>query len=276
MVSDTGLVALHLDTASAPAADRKVGPRRAWWRLAIALAVMYALGLHALVGVMLIRSNFVDQVEKKFGIDRPKEFSLVYQHWTAAHSRSDSRARPEALVFIGDSMMRDLDTSSIARHTLNLAIPTDTTAGVLKRMEGYRSLLTARGVVLGIGLNDLLYRPMPSALENFGRILSLVPSAAPVVVLGVLPVDERATDLFKNKDIVALNEGIAGLCAQRPHCFFVPPSGKLRDGNGQLPASAHDGDGVHLSASGHDIYWRDVNAAVLAHIPPAKLVPPQR
>ena len=62
-------------------------------------------------------------------------------------------------MFLGDSIMRDLDTSSIARHTLNMAIPGDTTARLLDRIRAYHSVKTARGVVIGVGLNDLYYRP---------------------------------------------------------------------------------------------------------------------
>ena len=123
---------------------------------------------------------------RKLGILKAGEFEGSYKRFAAAFARSDARARPGAIVFLGDSIMRDLDTSSIARHTLNLAIPTDTTAGVLKRSQTYRSLATARGVVIGVGVNDLVWRPIPEALRNYRSILELVPQATPVLALAVL------------------------------------------------------------------------------------------
>jgi lysophospholipase L1-like esterase len=223
----------------------------------------------------ITKSDFVSRVERKLGILKTGEFEGSYKRFAAAFARGDARARPGAIVFIGDSIMRDLDTSSIARHTLNLAIPTDTTAGVLKRAQGYRSLATARGVVIGVGVNDLVWRPIPEALENYRQILDLVPQATPVLALAVLPVDEREVRQ-RNADIGKLNAGIASLCAVRPGCHFVDASRQLAGAGGNLLPSAHDGDGLHLSAVGHDIYWNAVNAAVLNFIPEARVTPPAR
>jgi lysophospholipase L1-like esterase len=237
---------------------------------------LYGLAVHAVLAASLVYGNLVERIEYKLGIIDHTELDQIYRHWSSAFARADLRARPDALLFVGDSMMRDLDTSSIARHTLNLAIPGDTTVGVLKRLGRYRSLLTARGIVLGIGLNDLMYRSVPEALANFEQILTILPEVKPVIVIAVLPVDERATTLFNNKNIRELNEGMASLCAARERCIFVEPSALLRDGQGNLIASAHNGDGIHLSAVGHDLYWQAINDAVVANVPPPVLTPPER
>lgn len=244
-------------------------------RILLGLLGLYLLALHAALLAAVAKSDFVARIERKLGIHSPGEFEGSYKRFAAAFARSDARARPGALLFIGDSIMRDLDTSSIARHTLNLAIPTDTTAGVLKRIETYRSLATARGVVFGVGINDLMWRPIPEALENYRRMLELVPSATPVLALAVLPVDEREASQ-RNVDIAKLNEGIASLCAARPGCHFVDATRQLAGAGGNLLRSAHDGDGIHLSEVGHDIYWRAINDAVLHFIPDAKITPPAR
>ena len=167
-------------------------------------------------------------------------------------------------MFLGDSIVRDLDTSSMARHTLNLAIPGDTTAGLLGRVRAYGSVRTARGVVIGVGVNDLYYRPVPEAVANYRGILDQVPAGTPVLVLAALPVDERAQPAFRNADVRRLDEALAALCGERPGCRFVDPSPRLVDGTGNLAPADHVGDGVHLSAVGHDAYWGVVNAAVLA------------
>jgi lysophospholipase L1-like esterase len=139
--------------------------------------------------------------------------------------------------------------------------------------QTYRSLATARAVVIGVGGNDLLWRPIPQALRNYQSILDLVPQATPVLALAVLPVDEREVRQ-RNADIGKLNAGIAGLCAARPGCHFVDASRQLAGAGGNLLPSAHDGDGIHLSQVGHDIYWKVVNAAVVNFLPPAHLTPP--
>ena len=221
----------------------------------------------------VMKSDLVTRVERKLGILKTGEFEGSYKRFAAAFARSDARARPGAIVFLGDSIMRDLDTSSIARHTLNLAIPNDTTAGVLNRSKTYRSLATARGVVIGVGVNDLVWRPIPDALRNYRSILELVPQATPILALAVLPVDEREVRQ-RNADIGKLNAGIASLCNARPGCHFVDASRQLAGAGGNLLPSAHDGDGIHLSQVGHDIYWTVVNAAVVNFLPPANLAPP--
>jgi lysophospholipase L1-like esterase len=255
--------------ATSPA--RSARPWRRW--LLLGAIASYLLVLHAAMLGAVMKSDFVTRVERKLGILKAGEFEGSYKRFAAAFARSDARARPGAIVFLGDSIMRDLDTSSIARHTLNLAIPTDTTAGVLKRSQAYRSLATARGVVIGVGVNDLVWRPIPEALRNYRSILELVPQATPVLALAVLPVDEREVRQ-RNADVGKLNAGIASLCAARPGCHFVDASRQLAGAGGNLLPSAHDGDGIHLSQVGHDIYWNVVNAAVVNFLPPANLSPP--
>jgi lysophospholipase L1-like esterase len=247
--------------------------RRWWW--ATAAFVAYVVGLHAVLWVSITQDDFGLRVQRQLGLDPiTKEFDRNYRWWASALARSDARARPGALLFLGDSIMRDLDTSSIARHTLNMAVPGDTTARLLRRMEQYSSVLSARGVVVGVGTNDLMWRSVPEALDNYRQIVSLVPQATPVILLAVTPLDERAGWAGRNADIRRLNTGIAAICAARPGCHFVDFTARLTDGEGNLPAQAHEGDGLHLSATGHEIYWNAVNAAVLSFIPPAVPTPP--
>lgn len=241
------------------------------------IAVGYLLAVHAVLALLMLKTDFAERLNRRLGAVLPvSEFDASYRRWAAAFARSDTYARPGALVFVGDSMLRDLDSSSMARHTLNLAIPGDTTARVLRRMAGYASVGTARGVVLGVGVNDLSRRPIPEIVGNYRRILALVPAGTPVLVLAVLPVDERARAAPRNAEIRSLNDRLAEICAARPGCRVVAPPPGLVDGTGGLAAGAHDGDGLHLSLRGHEAFWRSINAAVQEHVPPADVsAPPQ-
>jgi lysophospholipase L1-like esterase len=129
-------------------------------------------------------------------------------------------------------------------------------------------------VVVGIGINDLDWRPVSEALDNYREIIHLVPQATPILLLPVLPVAREAGGASLNPVIARLNEGVAGLCAARPGCHFVDFRARLTDGEGNLSAHAHDGDGKHLSAVGHEVYWDAINAAVLGFMPPARVTPP--
>jgi lysophospholipase L1-like esterase len=269
-------------TAAAPAGALVRAIRRPVWRgrrLLLVLAAAYLIGLHAMVGVLVLKTDFLDRVENRLNIlysGHGKEFAATYWRWAETLARSDERARPGSLLFLGDSVLRDLDTSSIARHTLNMGIPGDTTAGVLERARTYHTIETARGVVLHFGLNDLPRRPVDEALGNYGRVLDLIPATTPILVVAVLPVDERARRIHSNATIRAMNEGLAGLCGARPNCRFVDPTPRLVDGAGNLAAGMHDGDGIHLSVTGHGIFWSVMNAAIFASMPPAMPIAPAR
>jgi lysophospholipase L1-like esterase len=240
-----------------------------WW-----LAAAYLALLHLALGALVAGTDLPARLHHRWVVLAAPEFDGGYRRWAEALARSDAHARPGALVFLGDSIVRDLDTSSMARHTLNLAIPGDTTAGLLERVRAYGSVRTARGVVIGVGVNDLYYRPVPEAVANYRGILEQVPAGTPVLVLAALPVDERAQPAFRNADVRRLDEALEALCGERPGCRFVDPSPRLVDGTGNLAPADHDGDGVHLSKVGHDAYWAIINAAVLTTVPPARITPP--
>jgi lysophospholipase L1-like esterase len=239
------------------------------------LVVAYVVGLHLAVGALVAKTDFLTRLNHRLvEAAGATEFDDGYRRWATAFARSDAYARPGALVFLGDSIMRDLDTSSIARHTLNMAIPGDTTARLLDRIRTYRSVKAARGVVIGVGVNDLYYRSIPEAVANYRKIMEEVPKGTPLIVVPPLPVDERTNPGFRNDQIRRLNEALAALCGERPGCHFVDPSPRLIDDTGNLAPVNHEGDGIHLSNIGHDAYWRVVNAAVLSDMPPARIVPP--
>ena len=261
------------DTGTTSGARRRGLPARpaSWW-----LAAAYLALLHLALGALVAGTDLPARLHHRWVALTAPEFDGGYRRWAEALARSDAHARPGALVFLGDSIVRDLDTSSMARHTLNLAIPGDTTAGLLGRVRAYGSVRTARGVVIGVGVNDLYYRPVPEAVANYRGILEQVPAGTPVLVLAALPVDERAQPAFRNADVRRLDEALEALCGERPGCRFVDPSPRLVDGTGNLAPADHVGDGVHLSAVGHDAYWEAVNAAVLAAVPPARIVRPEQ
>jgi lysophospholipase L1-like esterase len=239
------------------------------------IAVAYVVGLHLAIGVLVTKTDFLTRLNHRLvEAAGTAEFDDSYRRWATAFARSDAYARPGALVFLGDSIMRDLDTSSIARHTLNMAIPGETTARLLDRVQDYRSVKTARGVVIGVGVNDLYYRSIPETVANYRKIIAEVPESTPLIVMAPLPVDERAEHTFRNDDIRRLSRAIAAACGERRGCHFVDPSPRLIDDTGNLAAEKHDGDGIHLSNVGHDAYWNVVNAAVLADMPPARITPP--
>lgn len=244
------------------------------WPL-VAAVVSYFVIVHATLAFLIMRTDFRERFASwvPFTVTAP-EFNMTYKRMAWSLARADRRARSGALLFIGDSIVRDLDTSSLARHTLNLAIPGDTTKRVHQRMIGYDSLKSARGVVLGVGINDQLYRSVPEAIEIYRKIIKAVPSDVPLIVQAVLPVDPNVAEAFDNRQVANLNAALEPLCASRPGCRFLEIGRALTDAKGDLAPAMHDGGGIHLSAKGGEVYWNAFNKAVYDHMPPARVIEP--
>lgn len=249
------------------------GRGRSWWIWGFAAA--YLLAAHLALATAILKSDFLQRIDRNVVRFLPRaEFDSVYRRWAWALAGSDRAARPGALLFVGDSIMRDLDTGSIARHTLNLAIPGETSARALQRLSGYRSLATARGLVLGVGINDLSFRSAGETLDIHAEILERVPRATPVMILGLLPIDARIRGHEENAYVAAVNDGLRDLCARRFGCHFLDLAARFMDETGGLAPSAHRGDGQHLSAVGREIYWAAVYDAVRQVMPPARVRAP--
>lgn len=244
------------------------------WPL-VAAVVGYFVIVHATLAFLIMRTDFTERFASwiPFTFTAP-EFNMTYRRMAWSLARADRRARPGALLFIGDSIVRDLDTSSLARHTLNMAIPGDTTRRVHQRLLGYESLKSARGVVLGVGVNDQLYRSVPEAVDIYRKILKEVPGDVPLVVSAVLPVDPKTARGFDNQRVREMNAALRPLCASRPGCQLVDVGRALSDAKGDLAPSMHDGSGLHLSAKGSELYWNAFNKAVYDYMPPARVIEP--
>lgn len=116
----------------------------------------YVIILHLLVVLMLFKSDFIQRVEAKLGVDQSEpEISLFYKSMVDYHKRMDGSIPDGAVIFIGDSITQGLATSAISHAGVNLGIGLDTTAGVLNRLQFYKSIDRSKAVVLAIGVNDL-------------------------------------------------------------------------------------------------------------------------
>lgn len=193
------------------------------------------------------------------------EMTQFYKNMVRHHTRTEGNIPDGAVVFIGDSMTQGLNCTSICSYAVNFGIGGDTTVGVLKRIPKYKSLKRASACVLAIGVNDLLRRDNDEIRRNFDAILKAVPPHLPIVVSGVLPVDERVDNAWSgfNQRIRDLNGGIKSLCdAQASRCRFVDSGPRLVDTSGNLAEEYHEEDGVHLTANGYRIWIEDLTPVV--------------
>lgn len=234
---------------------------------------VYFFALHALLLVMLMKSDFINKVKKKFNIPGSSELSVYYHEVTNHHFRMDDNLPDRATVFIGDSITQGLAVAAVADASVNYGVGGDTTLGVLHRVKKYRSLSRAKTVVLAVGVNDLKFRSDQEIIKNFREILANLPDGLPVVISSVLPVDERVRGKrFQNERISIINQELLELTRTLQHVTFVDANPLLKGKDQNLKTEFHTGDGIHLSAMGYQV-WIQVLKQALVNLHPVELRP---
>ncbi|MCP5002955.1 MAG: hypothetical protein GY941_03255 [Planctomycetes bacterium] len=227
------------------------------------IAVIYLIGIHVLLTIVLLKSNFIDRVQSKLGIQQAELHPEITQHFhrrLCYHRRMDGNVPDGAVIFIGDSITQGLCVSATVSPSVNYGIGSDTTVGVLQRLPNYRSIDRASAIVLAIGINDITRRSNDEILENYRNIIEQIPKTTPVVFSAVLPLDENSRDKWqgRNQDrIRGLNSSMKHLAKAERHVFFVDAGPLLVDRSGNLADKYHSGDGIHLNSEGNAI-WIDV------------------
>jgi lysophospholipase L1-like esterase len=240
--------------------------------------IAYLVFLHLFLLLVLVKSDFTTRVGYRVGLIRHVE-SEITQHFERMieyHRLMDANIPDGAVIFIGDSITHNLCVSDIVTPSVNFGIGKDTTVGVLKRLPLYRCLERASLCVMAIGLNDLRRRDNAEILNNYRLILQALPPHLPVVCSAVLPVDERVRRDHggNNIRIKELNGGLKALCgAHSPICTFVDAGPKLIDSSGNLGREYHDGDGVHLNATGKSVWMQEIREIVKRPQPLHSLLP---
>lgn len=167
--------------------------------------------------------------------------------------RLDGSSAEGRVVFLGSSTFQGLDTSSVTPAGLNLSVGGDTLEGLIKRSAAYRSLATARVVIVNIGLNDLM-RTCTQPEVPIEHLFRLFVPETPIIVLGVQGVREaenaRRCDRGLAKLIDEFNRNLLNACSTRKNCQFTPnPVATNMDKN--TMKSLQESDGVHLSQRGY-------------------------
>ncbi len=226
--------------------------------------IAYLATIHFLLAFMVWTSDFFVLVKQKIGISLGQEITEHYKTMVRFHVRIDGNVPDMSVVFIGDSLTQGLCTDAIVYPSVNYGIGTDTTLGVLARIPKYQSLFRASVIVLAIGVNDLKFRDNQHIIQNYARIMEGLPETVPIVCSAVLPLNESiyVRSDVNNARIRELNDMLKTLCSQDARCVFVDIGSRLVDVAGNLLTEFHDGDGIHLNASGNRIWIDELRNAV--------------
>ncbi len=216
-------------------------------------ARLYLTALHVAVAALILVA--IQKPAPHDARQAPYDASKAhYKRMQTYFLRTDGSVPAGGVLFVGDSITRSLHCPSIAANSFNLGIGSDTTDGVVMRIGQYKSLDEAAAVVFAIGTVDLRLNRAPEAiLADYREALAAVGPAVKVVIVGVLPGDDRIGGAKVNDRIVALNGRLRTLAAGRENCVYVDLWDSLVDSTGNLAPDYHVGDGLHLSTAGYAI-----------------------
>jgi lysophospholipase L1-like esterase len=175
--------------------------------------------------------------------------------WRGHLRRLDGASAEGRVVFLGSSTFQGLDVSAVTPIGLNLSIGGDTLDGLSTRAASYRSLATARAVVVNIGLNDL-FRDCALPAARIETLFAQIPVGTPIVLLGIQDVqmsnESRRCGGAISSLIIEFNRTLMNSCRDRSACQFVPSPvffGMAQDAGEPL----QEADGIHLSARGYQL-----------------------
>lgn len=217
-------------------------------------AYIAAFALLILVAVCAFKPGLISHIKTCFAEPAPPpELSHGFYESVGFHQKIDQNLPAGSILFIGDSHVQGLAVTAVTPLGVNFGIGHDTTLGVLHRLPLYSSVKETRAVVLAIGFNDLRRRNNAAIIKNISQILEQIPPGVPVLLCGIMPVDEEPRNLAGyNARILLLNEQLAHLEALRSKTLFLNPTPILANKTGSLPSTLHSGDGIHLNSPGYE------------------------
>lgn len=214
--------------------------------------IAYLVFIHVLLAVVIVKSDFVQRVSARFGF-ATQELPGHYQAMADFQDRVDQNVLAQSVLFIGDSHIQGLAVSAVSARAVNFGIGGDTTVGVMKRLRNYRSLKSAKAVVLAVGFNDLRFRSNDKIVENLREILAFFDERVKVVLCAVIPVGEKEHEAF-NERISNLNAALENSAKRHGNVIYLDSFTELLTAQGYLPATYHLPDAIHLSERGY-AHW---------------------
>jgi hypothetical protein len=204
--------------------------------------------LAALLGLLLVMLRSADVTDgllwrfERFE-GSPVLGQRVFERKLLDHHRvQDALIKPETMLLFGDSHLAALPPSQLGMAH-NFAMGGESAARLAIRLPSYRSLLHARGVVLGAGTNDLAEgASVDDVLSAWDRLLASIPEPRRLLCIGMPQPgveDPRATAFIQ------VNRGVAQRCEALGARFLA-----ITPGKGAWAQTDWASDGVHLNLMG--------------------------
>jgi lysophospholipase L1-like esterase len=156
-------------------------------------------------------------------------------------------------VFIGDSIVKRFNFQEFFSdfHILNRGIYSDTTAGVLKRLDININNLLIDKLFIMIGYNDLDYRTDDEIVKNIFKIIENI-KADKIYLHSILPVNASRHKI--NQRIISINDMLKDRCPEYK-AKYIDLHSHFYLNYGLHPKFSNDG--VHPNHFGYKL-WHDV------------------
>jgi len=196
----------------------------------------------------------------KGGGTRPEPVAQPSSYWLEKKTFFETFGTYASVVMVGDSLTDGAEWREVfpGVAVVNRGVDEDTTAGVLRRMDGIVSTRARKAFVM-IGINDFGRedRTVDAVFRDYRGIVSgLDASGMKVFVQSTLFCNEAKAEWIScaaiQGKIKELNRRLAGLASGS--VTFVDINAGLAGEGGLKPELTYDG--VHLNGAGYRI-WRD-------------------
>jgi len=225
--------------------------------------LVLSFGWGYLAGIGKVFPSVQIEAVKKYFIAAPEETPQPSAYWLEKSSFFDTFGAHASVVMIGDSLTDGAEWGEMFPGTAiaNRGIDGDTTGGVLKRMEGIKSV-HARKAFLMIGINDFgkENRSVDVVFGDYAKIVSqLEKSGMKVFIQSTLLCNEAKAGWIScaaiQGKILELNRRLAALASG--NVAFVDVNAGLV-GEGGLKSDLTY-DGVHLNGEGYLVWKREIS-----------------
>lgn len=201
------------------------------------------------VGVAFYVNKFFHK-NKDLILLSPEYRDLVDQY----HVLNNGLRGRQSIVFLGDSQIKRFNVYEFFPNSpvINRGLDSDTTVGILERLDRNLQNLIIQKLFLLVGYNDLQYRDNDEILANIRLIVKRI-QAKKIYIHSLLPVDAAKTEI--NSRIVHFNEGLKKLCSDMDiayidlHKHFLDEKGGL--------SRKYSLDGAHLNGAGYQV-WKEL------------------
>ncbi len=161
------------------------------------------------------------------------------------------------IIMLGNSITAECEWSELMQNAdiINRGIIGDGVDDILARLDPI-VLAKPKKVFLLIGVNDLLFQPLPKISEKYEKIVLRLVDETPTTQLyleSILPIhNDLRRNGMKNEDIDVLNKSIEQL-AKKHHLTYIDLNSKLKNTEGSL-RQEFSLDGIHLNGDGYLLF----------------------